>query len=191
MKKVFALCAGLLIFCSTVFSLPGVDGFEFLNRDISEILYSISLYRGLAIVADDTVDGKATFRFAGEDFDSAFDSFLRAERLYVDKSEKVWTVSKVSFTQNDSSYFLDASDVRPVILVDKISQKFQCEITFDSLGESPVTLHTSGKNASDFVDAVARVLGKDYSVDSTMAISELTKSLRKKNLTPVIGTRSV
>ena len=182
MKKVFALCAGLLIFCSTIFSQPGVDGFEFLNRDISEILYSISLYRGLAIVADDTVGGKATFRFAGEDFDSAFDSFLRAERLYVDKTEKVWTVSKVSFSvDGNNGYFLDASDVRPVTLVDKISQKFQCEITFDSLGESPVTLHTGGKNASDFVDAVARVLGNDYSVDSENGHFRINKISSHKN----------
>ena len=166
MKKVFALCVSLLIFCASLFPQSGVDGFEFLNRDISEILYSISLYRGHAIVGDDTVSGKATFRFAGEDFDSAFDSFLKAQRLYVEKSEKVWTVSKVLFTENESDgYFLDASDVRPVLLIDKISRRFQCEITFDSLSDSPVTLHTSGNNARDFVEAVARVLGNDYSAD--------------------------
>lgn len=183
MKKIFALLAGMLIFCSSIFSQSAMEGFEFLNRDISEIFYSISLYRGIAIVGDDTVSGKATFRFAGEDFDSAFNSFLKAQRLYVEKSEKTWTVSKVLFTPDDSGgYFLDASDIRPVSLVDKISQKFQCEITFDSLSENPVTLHTSGNNPMDFVDAVTRVFGKEYYAESNDGHFRINKvSSQKKS----------
>ncbi len=181
MKKVFAIIIGLFIFCSNIFSKSGVDGFEFVNRDISEILYSVSLYYGKAIVVDDTVTGNATFRFAGEDFDSAFDSFLKAYRLYVEKTDKVWTVSKVHFSERKGSeYFLDASDVRPVLLIDKISQKFQCEITFDSLIDLPVTIHTSGKGAAEFVEAVVRVLGKDYSLDSSDGYFRINRIVQEK-----------
>lgn len=182
MKKFFSLLVLAFIFCSTIFAQSAVEGFEFLNRDISEILYSVSLYRGIAIVGDDTVNGKATFRFAGEDFDSAFDSFLKSQRLYVNKSEKVWTVSKVLFSGNErDGYFLDASDVRPVLLLDKISQKFQCEITFDSLSEATVTVHTNGKDASDFVESVARVLGKDYSADFSGGHLRINKTVQERN----------
>lgn len=181
MKKVLVFVFGFMIFCSNVFSKNTVEGFEFLNRDISEILYSVSLYRGTAIVGDDTVNGKATFRFAGQDFDSAFDSFLKSQRLYVEKNEKVWTVSKISFSDFEDGFFMDASDIRPAILIDKISQKFQCEITYDSLIDYPVTIHTSGKSAFDFVDAVARVLGKEYSAEQKDGHFRINRNIEERN----------
>ena len=143
-----------------------LDGFEFIDRDIDEILYTISLFKGISISADDTVFGKASFRFAGKDFDSAFDSFLKAERLYVEKKENSWAVSKVHFLKKENEkYTLDALDIKPCLLVEKISEFFSKEITFDMMPEYQISLHTEGSSAEDFAGSVTRQLGKDYSVE--------------------------
>ncbi|MBP5753412.1 MAG: hypothetical protein J6W60_11240, partial [Treponema sp.] len=159
----------------------GVDGFEFLNRDINEILYTVSLYRGIAIVGDDTVSGKADFRFAGDDFDSAFDSFLNANRLYVQKDSKLWLVSKVRFENLGNNVIqLDASDLRPALLVEKINRHFMMEISFDSLPETKMSLHVTGKEAADFAGAVVRQLGRDYSLEQKDGRLRIVKAVTER-----------
>ena len=160
----------------------GVDGFEFLNRDINEILYTVSLYRGIAIVSDDTVSGKADFRFAGDDFESAFDSFLNANRLYVQKGSKQWLVSRVMFSDLGGGIIqLDASDIRPALLVEKINRHFMVEISFDSLPEMKMSLHVTGKDAGDFAGAVVRQLGRDYSLEQKDSRLRIVKAVTERS----------
>ena len=71
-----------------------VYSWDFSDCEIRDILYVVSLDTGISIVSDDTVKGRADFRFTGKDFETAFDSFLKAARLYVFKTDEVWTVSR-------------------------------------------------------------------------------------------------
>jgi type II secretory pathway component HofQ len=98
-KKVFFIVM-LCVMLEKVFSVS----YEFINQDITEILYSISLVEGISIVGDDTVSGIATFRFIGEDFESAFQSFLISNRLYVKKENNIWLVSKLNLEINEENY---------------------------------------------------------------------------------------
>ncbi|MBO4321344.1 MAG: hypothetical protein J5857_12825, partial [Treponema sp.] len=180
MKKKF-WSAVIAVLCMRLFA-AGVDGFEFLNRDINEILYTVSLYRGIAITGDDTVSGKADFRFAGDDFDSAFDSFLNANRLYVQKSSKLWLVSKVRFSDAGGGVIqLDACDVRPALLVEKINRHFMVELSFDSLPETKMSLHVTGKDAADFAGAVVRQLGRDYSLEQKDGRLRIVKAVTERS----------
>jgi hypothetical protein len=98
----------ILIFCflmCCIFVFP--SGYEFVNQEISEILYSISMVENQSIVGDDTVSGTGTFRFYGENFEEAFDSFLLANRLYVDKTKQTWIVSKIKFEKIESEWIFD------------------------------------------------------------------------------------
>ena len=180
MKKKF-WSAVIAVLCMRIFA-AGVDGFEFLNRDINEILYTVSLYRGIAITGDDTVSGKADFRFAGDDFDSAFDSFLNANRLYVQKSSKLWLVSKVRFSDVGGGLIqLDACDVRPALLVEKINRYFMVELSFDSLPEAKMSLHVTGNDAADFAGAVVRQLGRDYSLEQKDGRLRIVKAVTERS----------
>jgi len=169
MKLLRSIAASCLLMIAGFYSVAapasGLNGFEFIDRDIGEILYTVSMFHGIPIVGDDTVSGRASFRFAGTDFESAFDSFLRAERLYVRKEQSLWTVSKVQLSGTEGSYHLDASDIQPALLVEKISAFFGEEVTFDVLPETAISLHTTGTDAEDFAGAVARQLGREYSVE--------------------------
>ena len=127
-----------------------LEGFEFVDREYTELFYMLSLYSGISISADDTVSGRATFRCTGQDFEQAFDLFLRSQRLYVIKSDSVWTVTRLLFSQpqKDSSLWqMDASDMTPSRIVEKIAVFFGCEISYDTLPDTPVSIHAEGNSA--------------------------------------------
>lgn len=128
--------------CGTVKEIYADEAYEFIDRDIHEILYALSLYTGFSISADDTVSGKADFRCTGENFDDSFEAFLLQSRLYVEKSGNRWTVSRVRIQKNNDLYSLDAFDVSPVQLFEKIAIATGFCVTYDSLPGVKVSLHT-------------------------------------------------
>ncbi len=141
-KKVLVL--GWL-FCAIFFfsqRLFAQESYEFVDRDIHEILYALSLYTGIPISADDTVSGKADFRCTGENFDAGFDAFLLKSRLYVEKGENRWTVSRIRIQRNNDLYSLDALDVTPMQLFEKMAIETGYCVTYDSLPVVKVSLHT-------------------------------------------------
>ena len=140
-NRFLAACAGFFLFVSG-FSLSAQEAYEFVDRDIHEILYALSLYTGISISADDTVSGKANFRGTGADFDESFDAFLLQSRLYVEKTENRWTVSRIRFQKNNDFYSLDAFDATPMQLFEKTAIQTGFCVTYDSLPTVKVSLHT-------------------------------------------------
>ncbi len=183
---------GFVLLLTWMFLFPaGAESFEFVDRDIPEILYAVSLCKNVTVICDDTVRGKADFRFAGENFEKAFDSFLLRNRLYAQKAEDGWIVSKVKIelkaVDDDVLFKLDACDVPLLNVLEKVSVKTGIGITYDPLPEIAVNVHTpfcsaaelfqslvnlasgyelkkgSGKNESDFFH-VARVVGRENQI---------------------------
>lgn len=141
-RKGFCLLFALGMFIFPCAKAACEEAYEFVNRDIHEILYALSLYTGFSISADDTVSGKADFRCTGENFDESFDAFLLQSRLYVEKAESRWTVSRVRIQKNNELYSLDAFDVSPMQLFEKIAIATGFCVTYDSLPAVKVSLHT-------------------------------------------------
>ena len=142
MKKLFSLMAHSFFLCAWLLPLGG-ESFEFVDRDIGEILYSISLFKGIPISHDDTVSGKTDFRSTGDDFDDTFDAFLKSARLYVEKSEYRWTVSRIKIVQGENGlYSLDGYDVTPFQLFEKMAVKSGLCVTYESLPSVKVSIHT-------------------------------------------------
>lgn len=162
LKKITVSFLTFILCLSTEIYAAELDGFEFINKDISEILFSISMVQKIPIVADDTVSGTASFRFAGNDFESAFDSFLNAERLYVTKTPEKWTVSRIKLESENGIFILDACDIKPSHLLEKISFITKEEITFDSLPDIYISIHSKGSSVKELVASVVRQLGDDY-----------------------------
>lgn len=131
--------------------------FEFVNQDVQEIVYILSLEHGFPIVCDDTVTGKGSFRFSGSSFDTAFESFLQSNRLYVKRNAERWLVSRISIVPDGEGLFsLDASDVAPARLFEQLS--FDCGITVvhDVLPATPVTVHVKSVDAGTAVALIMR-----------------------------------
>lgn len=123
--------------------------FEFVNQDVQEIVYILSLEKGFPIVCDDTVTGKGSFRFSGSSFDTAFNSFLQSNRLYVKKEESRWLVSRISLVPDEEAgvFSLDASDVLPARLFEQLSVECGITVVHDVLPATSVTLHAKSVDA--------------------------------------------
>lgn len=155
-KKNFVLFCLVLCNC-LLFSA----GYEFVNQEISEILYSVSLVENQSIAVDDTVSGIGTFRFYGENFDEAFDSFLMANRLYVDKSKDTWVVSKIRFStfeekNEEKTFSLDCYDLFLERIFEYISEKTNYAIIYSSLPNVKQSFHLKANSLEKLIELILK-----------------------------------
>lgn len=149
----------LLIFSGVfVFAEGNYQSWNFEDCEIKDIVYSVSLDCGIPIVCDDSVSGKASLRFAGNDFEDAFDAFLKGNRLYVRKNENVWIVSKANVVYENDLLVLDAFDLTAEQILEKVALETSLSITFDTLPGQKMSVHFKGTEA-EVLENLAKRLG--------------------------------
>ena len=169
------------------------NGFEFIQQDITEIIYAVSLTSKTPIVCDDTVSGRASFRFAGTDFDTAFESFLLTNRLYVNKSDTVWTVSRIKIEQsgqdNKELFNVDAYDVIPARLFEKISEETGTTIIHETLPNVTMSIHIKNVTVKEAVSLIMKSWS-DYEISDTSNFIQIkrTQNTQNQNLLNAINT---
>ena len=132
-----------------------VVSYDFVNRDISEILFAVSQYAGFPVTADDTVSGAADFRCTGEEFESAFGSFLRKNRLYVEKKPSGWTVSKILIQRRNDEFSIDAMDVLPERIFERLGTDCGICMVGEHLPQVPMSVHTGFCGSEELVRRIA------------------------------------
>ena len=132
----------------------GLYSWDFSNCSIRDILYVVSLDTGISIVSDDTVSGNADFRFTGKDFETAFDSFLKTARLYVNKEDQVWTVSRFRLVESNGLYSLDACDLSAEQIVEKMSLCLGTVLTYEALPSGTMNVHFKGLDEFGLVQSL-------------------------------------
>ena len=139
--KVSAILAIILSFMLLP-AQPGT-GYEFIQQDITEIVYALSVFNEKPIVCDDTVTGRASFRFAGTDLSAALDSFLSSNRLYVTKGDDAWIVSKIRIEPLEEAGHMniDAYDSQPTRILEKISEAAGIPIIHETLPNLNMSVH--------------------------------------------------
>lgn len=178
-KKIFVLFCLVLCNC-LLFSA----GYEFVNQEISEILYSVSLVENQSIAVDDTVSGIGTFRFYGENFDEAFDSFLMANRLYVDKSKDTWVVSKIRFStfeekNEEKTFSLDCYDLFLERIFEYISEKTNYAIIYSSLPNVKQSFHLKANSLEKLIELILKNFD-GYEISSEENTIFIGKKLNKE-----------
>jgi len=178
-KKFFVLFCLVLCNC-LLFSA----GYEFVNQEISEILYSVSLVENQSIAVDDTVSGIGTFRFYGENFDEAFDSFLMANRLYVDKSKDTWVVSKIRFStfeekNEEKTFSLDCYDLYLERIFEYISEKTNYAIIYSSLPNVKQSFHLKANSLEKLIELILKNFD-GYEISSEENTIFIGKKLNKE-----------
>lgn len=189
MKKKFFYVALLLLVVSQCLALQTV---EFVQQDIEEIVYAVSLAENIPIICDSTVSGKATFRFFAPDFASSFDVFLDANRLYVDKQSDVWVVSRskieeIGMDEDGEKFFnIDANEISCTMLFEQFSKKTDFIIVHEVLPTMPISFHA--KNVK-LVEAVALIMknfsGFSVSIDGKSIFVE--KEIVQQKSTQITG----
>ena len=160
----------LLIFAFVIlFPLNAVGGkvyfsWDFSDCEIKDILYAVSLDTGISIVPDDTVSGRGDLKFTGSDFYSAFDAFLMGNRLFVKREEKMWVVSRFAAWEENGLFFMDACDLLPSQIVEKLSVSLDFAITYDSLPAQKMSVHLKGLEKKALLEALVRLFG-NYDIE--------------------------
>ncbi len=153
MRKMFVLCLTLALLAGNLWG----EAFNFVQSDIGDILYAVSLFKGFPVSADDTVSGRADFRSAGEDFESNFTSFLEKNRLCLLKSGSGWLVSKIKVTGEKSGglFSVDAYDLPPARIIEEIGIKSGVCITYQNLPANPLSFHSGSASVKILADRLA------------------------------------
>ncbi len=120
----------LLCLCAVLYCIPlfAQNSYEFVNQNITDIVYILSVQNGQSIICDETVTGTGNFQYykgessdkaaKNDEFQKVFDAFLSANRLYVNKSDTLWTVSKIKIEKTDDNFWnVDCFDVTPMVPV--------------------------------------------------------------------------
>ena len=160
----------ILVICCfyPLFAVGGRDYFswDFSDCEISDILYAVSLDTGISIVPDDTVSGRGNLKFTGSDFNSAFDAFLLGNRLCVRREENMWVVSRFLLKEENALFYLDAYDLLPSQIVEKLTGTSDFVITYDSLPSQKISVHLKGLGRDALVESLSKLFG-NYEVFSS------------------------
>ena len=160
----------MLFFAARYFVVArdGLFSWDFSDCEIKDILFAVSMDSGISIVPDDTVSGKGDLKFAGNDFDTAFEAFLRSNRLFVSREGSVWTVSRIQVSVENGTFSLEAYDLLPVQILEKLSEVMERVVTFESLPAQRISVHFKGVGEAALLESLAKRFGS-YSVEENSA----------------------
>ena len=148
-----------LFFCYFVVAQGAAFSWDFEDCEIKDILFAVSIDTGISIVPDDTVSGKGDWKFAGGDFDLAFEAFLKTNRLFVKKDGSVWTVSRIRVAVEDGLFFVEAYDLLPVQIVEKLSEVMDKVVTFETLPAQRISVCFRRVGEAVLMDCLAKRFG--------------------------------
>ena len=159
MKKGLMSAGCVLAFCYFVVAQGAAYSWDFSDCEIKDILFAVSVDTGISIVPDDTVSGRGDLKFAGGDFDLAFDAFLKTNRLFVKRDGGVWTVSRCHLSVENGCYSLEAYDLTPVQIVEKLSEVMDKVVTYESLPSQRISVCFRGVDEALLMDCLAKRFG--------------------------------
>ena len=168
MKKGLLILGGMLAFCYFVVAQGAAFSWDFADCEIKDILFAVSVDTGISIVPDDTVSGKGDLKFAGGDFDLAFEAFLKSNRLFVKRDGGVWTVSRIRVSVEDGVFSMEAYDLLPVQIIEKLSEVMDKVVTFETLPAQRISVCFRGLDEAVLMECLAKRFGV-YGVEQDAA----------------------
>ncbi|BDC94052.1 hypothetical protein TRBR_21490 [Treponema bryantii] len=159
MKKGLLFFVVVLAFCHAVVAQSTGFSWDFADCEIKDILFAVSMDTGISIVPDDTVSGKGDLKFAGGNFDLAFESFLRTNRLFVKRDGSIWTVSRIQVSVENGLFSVEAYDLLPVQIIEKLSEVMDKVVTFETLPAQRISVCFKGVDETVLMDCLAKRFG--------------------------------
>jgi hypothetical protein len=130
--------------------------FEFINQDITDVLYIFSTYAGVSIIGDSTVGGNVSFQFGGGNFEEAFDAFLMIHRPHVEKTPSLWLVSKILIEEDGGRIIINAFDATPSQILERLAVKTNSTIIKDILPSTPLSIHLENGSIHEIVTLIMK-----------------------------------
>lgn len=102
----------------------------------------------------------------GGGYEHVLDAFLETNRLYVNKSDARWTVSRIRIQQEGEPglWSVDAYDATPAQILSKLSSLTKTTITYQQLPAQKISLHLAEVSVGEAVETLLRPW-EEYQVD--------------------------
>lgn len=195
-QKIVFVCISILFLQLPIHHLSAQNSYEFVNQNLSDIVYILSVQNGQSIICDETVTGVGNFQyFKGDSFNKSnsqdefaevFNAFLSSNRLYVNKTDTLWTVSKIKIENIDVNLWnVDCFDVTPLTLFNKLNEVTGIPISFDVLPAQKVSIHLKNLTVAEVVEAVLFSY-TDYSVSENR---DLRNTISVKRISEAANSR--
>jgi len=117
----------------------------------------------------------ASFQFAGANFEKAFDAFLSTNRLYVDKSTDVWTVTRIKIAVEGAFVTVDALDVTPGQIIERLAMRTNTTIIQDIMPSAKISIHVEKLSLLDAIEVIMKPY-TDYTVVQTDKFVQIKKN---------------
>lgn len=172
----------LVLINTAVISAQESTSYEFVNQELRDIVYILSLKSGKPIICDDTVTGSGNFLYAiqedNSDFDDVFDAFLATNRLFVIKGENLWTVTKIKIEENtDKTITVNSYDSSLSAVFERISSKTGKAVIYETLPSQRTSFHIEKQSVYETIKMMMQP-HSDYLVNETKAGIQIGKKKR-------------
>ncbi|MDR1248539.1 MAG: type II and III secretion system protein, partial [Treponema sp.] len=112
-----------------------IKSMDFRNRQIRDILMALAEISGTSIIADETVEGLATFHFSDSEFEDSLEIFLASYDLFYVRDGNTIRVSRIRGSMDHASGLasLSAKDVDVENLIRTLAKMWNTTILYDPL----------------------------------------------------------
>ena len=114
---------------------------EFNDRPIRDILLVLAQTSGRSIIADETVDGFASYYFTDMDLDTALNQFLSHYGIYYRFEKGVYYVSKIKTSQDNGTVSCQAEQVDFQLLIQRLSRDLGITILHNALPRDTISVN--------------------------------------------------
>jgi len=166
--------------------------FDFVNQPLTDIVYILSSNMDVPVVCDETVNGNGSFLYIAKVKETAthediFEAFLKSNRLYVNKSEKLWSVSKIRITEAaDNCIIVDCYDTEFSKIIGKISEQTGITITYDFLPSQKVSFHSKELSPEEVINTLFAPYD-DYTITKSASGLIIKKVAQTRSSLPQSG----
>lgn len=145
-----------LFLVSTVLNAQSITQLQFRNQPIRDILMVLAEVSGQSIVADETVNGDATYFFNDMDLDEALDQFLTHYGYFYEKIDSTYHVSRIYIEKDNDLITLKAEDTDIQYVIRYLSRKVGITILHDALPRETVTINYENGNLEELLDIIIK-----------------------------------
>jgi type II secretory pathway component GspD/PulD (secretin) len=147
-------------------SAQRMKSMDFRNQHIRDILMALAEISGTSIIADETVEGSATFHFSDSEFEDSLAAFLAAYDLFYTREGTAFRVSRIQGSIDGASGLvsLRAKDVGVENLIRTLAKMWNTTILYDPLPRISLSVDIEALAPEKVLDIFVRRL-QEFSLE--------------------------
>lgn len=154
---------GLFLFITLLpLHTQSINQMHFQDQPIRDILMALAEVSGRSIIADETIDGRATYFFSNTDFDKALTQFLQHYGIFHRYEEGTWYVSRIETEFENGTFSCRAENVDLQILIRRLSRDGGITLLHDVLPREQVNVNFQSGSMEDLLNIIIRPYPQFY-----------------------------